>query len=387
MIYSGANTWDNFDGSSNPYRAKVIRPYRNFLIAMGITEDETEYPYLVHWSDPADPGTIPTSWDYSDPETLSGRVDIADTYGLVVDGMSLRDTFIVYKQDSIWIMSYVGGQYQFRVDKFSHTHGILAQDCVVDIGGRHVVLGDTTIYMHDGNQITNILDGAAADEFFRGIEQSKLTSSFLVHSREFEEVWVCYVPVTGTKVTKAYVYNYKTSVWSTRDLPESNYISLQIYAPNTATTSWPSSTVADSWDLDRERSWDFPSYKATADTPVSAGAKMYAMDYGTTADGTAFTSTLERTGLRVSDMGNFALVREVYPRVAGTGAIGVTVGAESPLLDAVGWGTEQTFTIGTSRKLDVTQSGELFAMRFSSAGGQRWRLSSYELDMVPIGEY
>jgi hypothetical protein len=387
LTYKSTQTWDNYDGSSHAYRAKVIRAYRNFLIALGIKENATEYPYLVHWSDPADPGTIPPSWDYSDPTTLSGRVDIADTRGYVVDGLSLRDVFVVYKQDSIWIMSYTGGQFQFRVDKFSHTHGILAQDCVVDIGGAHVVLGDGVVYMHDGQQVTNILDGKEADAFFRGIEQTMLSSCFLVHSREFEEVWICYVPVNGTQVTKAHVYNYKTGAWSTRDIPACRFMSLQIYAERQELDSWPASGSSYSWDADKSLSWDFQSYDPNADTPVAVGVDFYAMDEGTSADGTAFTSTLTRTGLRVADGGGQSLVREMYPRLGGQGSVSVTVGSESPLMDIVDWGSPQTFTIGANIKLDLTISGELFAVSFTSAGSERWRLSAYELDLVPIGMY
>src|SRR5262245_61859086 len=46
--------------------AKVIRAFGPTLIALNLVESGTSFPHLVRWSHPADPGTVPSSWDYTD---------------------------------------------------------------------------------------------------------------------------------------------------------------------------------------------------------------------------------------------------------------------------------------------------------------------------------
>ena len=58
------------------------------------------------------------------------------------------------------------------------------------------------------SSVVNVLDGRAADELFDRMNTKLISKCFLCHSKEFEEVWVCYAPVGETEVTKAYVFNY-----------------------------------------------------------------------------------------------------------------------------------------------------------------------------------
>ena len=84
--------------------AKVIKPFKNFLIALNMVEGGADYPYVVRWSTPADPGTVPTSWDYTDTTNDAGRVPLSEGGGGLVDGGALRDAFIIYREFSTYSM-------------------------------------------------------------------------------------------------------------------------------------------------------------------------------------------------------------------------------------------------------------------------------------------
>ena len=45
---------------------RIIRPFKNFLVAFNITLSSTVSPYKIKWSNPADPGSVPSSWDHPD---------------------------------------------------------------------------------------------------------------------------------------------------------------------------------------------------------------------------------------------------------------------------------------------------------------------------------
>ena len=387
LIYSGTNTWDDYDGADGEYRAKVIRSYRNFLFALGIQEGGTEYPYMVHWSNPADPGTIPDSWDYADPTTLSGRVDLADTAGYVVDAVPLKDVLVIYKEDSVWLASYIGGQYQFRFDKLGEAQGlgIYSTDCAVDIGGRHVVMGDGVVYMHDGNSVQNILKGRAAEALFANIDPEYYDLTFLMHCPCSTEVFIVYPPVGSSSCTRAYVYNYAENTWSWREFPSSNFAVAQVVS-DASTPSWPLSTDTTSWSSDPLASWDNRGYSPISDTIVAAGAKLWKFADIATYDGVNPVVMLERTGLRFGQGGQVALIRAVYPRIIG-GPVDVQVGSQMTLAGDITWEEAQSFDPDEDTKIDCTVAGALHAIRFKTDGGESWRLNGYELDIESIGEY
>jgi hypothetical protein len=387
LPYAGANSWDNYDGAAGSYRAKVIRSFRNFLFALGIEEGGTEYPYMVHWSDAADPGTVPASWDYTDPTNLSGRFDLADTKGFVVDALPLRDSLVIYKEDSVWLCSYVGGQYQFRFDIFGEAMGlgIYGQDCVVDIGDKHIVIGNNAIYMHDGVSVKNILRGKAAEALFAAIDPINYRLTHLVHNADRTEVWVCYPPLDATACTRAYVYNYMEGTWSWRTIPASYYASPQLIA-ETDLASWPSAGSTDSWDLDTSKSWDARNYNPTAATVVHTGAKLLKQSDSSLNQGNPYTCWLERTGLRLGEGGQISLIRDVYPRIVG-GPVQVQVGSQLTPDGVVTWDKAQTFDPETDTKVDVLRSGLYHAIRFKTTTGANWRLDGYELDIDSVGAY
>ena len=79
---------------ANTY-CKALRSYKNFLIALNITKTATNYPFMVKWSHPAVPGAVPSSWDETDPTKDAGEFDLAEGYDPIVDGLQLRESFIV----------------------------------------------------------------------------------------------------------------------------------------------------------------------------------------------------------------------------------------------------------------------------------------------------
>lgn len=376
-------TWDATDGTSKTYRAKVVRSFKNFLFALGVKDNGVEYPYLVHWSNPADAGTVPTSWDYADPTHDSGRVDLSDSSGFVLDGLALRDSFVIYKEDSIWLANFVGGQFIFQFHKLTDAYGLYAVDCAVDIGGRHVCVGDGVVYMHDGQTITNILEGRAADELFNNIAPDHYDRTFAAHNKMAREVWICY-PSVGSKVAdKALVYSYESGTWGKRSIPSMYFASPQIASGST--DSWPTAVAGGTWEDDTTKSWDGRSYSPIADTLMGCGSDLWKFEYQLCACGTPFPVSLERTGLKFWDGGKQVHLRAVYPIMEGE-AVSIQVGAQERVDGTINWKAAQTFTPGTNAKIDCRVTGEAFAIRLSCENREQWTLSAYEIDFELVGE-
>ena len=78
---------------------EALRPYRNFLVAMNISGPGGNDADYLQWSDAAAAGLPPQSWT---PEinNQAGNNVIGDTTGRIIDGLTLRGDFVIYKEDS-----------------------------------------------------------------------------------------------------------------------------------------------------------------------------------------------------------------------------------------------------------------------------------------------
>ena len=79
-------------------------------------EQTEEYRDKVWWSHPAEPfDGIPFSWrpTSEQPDSIAGYVNLGRG-GAIVGGESLRDSFVIYSEDAINVMDYVGDALGWR---------------------------------------------------------------------------------------------------------------------------------------------------------------------------------------------------------------------------------------------------------------------------------
>ena len=82
----------------------VMRSFKNMLVALDVTKSGVRYPYMVKVSHPADPGSVPVTWDITDSTKDALEYDISSGYGYIIDGMELRNSCMIYKTDGCFRM-------------------------------------------------------------------------------------------------------------------------------------------------------------------------------------------------------------------------------------------------------------------------------------------
>src|SRR5690606_37246891 len=192
---------------ANTY-ARSLRGCKQFLVALGITKDGVDYPFMVKWSHPADPGGVPISWEVNDPTVDAGVIDLAEGHDPIVDGLQLRDSFIIYKQASIWRMDFTGGPYVFQFRKVLGVSGALNRNCIVEVDGWHFVLTGSDVIMHDGQAATSILDKVSRRHLFQSIDVNNVGKCFVFKNPFMNEVFVCYPTIGSEWCNQAMVWNY-----------------------------------------------------------------------------------------------------------------------------------------------------------------------------------
>lgn len=364
---------------------KSLRAFKNYLIALNVTKSTTNYPYMVKWSHPADPGTVPASWDQTDPTKDAGEYDLAEGYDPIIDGLQLRDCFMIYKQSSIWRMDYIGGTYVFRFTKVLGSSGAMNRNCIAEADGVHVVLTGSDVIVHDGQAATSVLDKMTRRWLFQSIDVNGSGKCFVFANPFFNEVFICYPSIGSSSCDKAMVWNYKDKTVSFRDMPSINHAAA---GPIDSSLSGLWSADSDPWAADLTL-WDGPDIVPSTARVIMAPAttKLYMLDSSGSFDGSLPTSYLERRGLSFGMPEGMKLVRSIRPRIVGnTGmTVSVKVGSSDDPYAEPTWGPTMTHTIGTTVANNCLVAGRYISVRFETGTAYVWRLDSFDLDVELAG--
>jgi hypothetical protein len=365
---------------------KSIRSYKNFLIALNITKTTTNYPSMIKWSHPADPGSIPSSWDITDTTKEAGEFDLSDGSDAIVDGFPLRDYFIIYKESSTWRMAYTGGSFVFSFNKIFGMSGILNKNCMAEFDGWHLVVTGSDIIIHDGQSSTSVLDKQARRNFFQNLEAASRSKVFVFKNPYLNEIYIAYPKFGATSCNAALVYNYSDKTVTYRDLPNLNHAAYGFVDTSTNTT-WEADTGT--WDADLSL-WNGGDYTPDSARVVMASedVKLYLLDGSATSGTTTPTAYLERIGLAFDQPDTIKLIKGVRPRIYGTNGATVLIkigGTNDPYQQPTY--TIMTHTIGSTISNDCLVSGRYISIRFESGTAAQWRLDSYDFDVDQGGKW
>jgi len=374
--------------------AKVVRPYRNFLLAGNIDENggsgfEGE---LFRWSNQSDPGTVPTSWAYADPSVEAGRTTIGTSGEEIVDMAQLQDAMFIYKKNQTWMMQYVGGIFVFAFRPVFDQIGCLAANCVASFHGQHAVLTQDDFIVHNGTQIRQPLPRRWREWLFSTMDGDNYARSFLTVNYRRNEVWICFPETGNSGCNKALIWNWLDNTLQVRDLPSgTTHIALGKVTP-VANVSFdsdsPTFDLMDGAKFNDQESQGARRYMLLAD---AGKTQFYRMEQTNQFDGANFTSYVEREAVPLGresaqgimvDLQTTKYVRRLWPRITGTdgGEVTVRFGARDNPEDPISYTDTQTYTIGTTEFLNTRVNGRLIDIRFENMSNIEWTLSGYTID-------
>jgi hypothetical protein len=385
-------------------RAKIIRNYGSFLVAFNITDTGVNYPHLVQWSHPADPGTVPSSWAYSDPTKDGGRKDLPDVNsGEIKEALQLQDTMYVYKERSIWKMKFIGGRFimDFGSGPWLEGVGIIAARCVCVFadGSKHCVATKDDIIWHNGNAHESILTGRQRKTLFEQIDLNNVQRSFMfAHPRE-QEVWFCYPETGQTYPNKALVWKHekgKGAITFVDGVTFRNAVRGDI--EGASTEIWDSGT--DTWDMDTGPWSEIFRQQIVLCDPTAS--KLFQLDKSNTKNGTPFSPSIIRQGLGImgkkrngeiiEDIRVYKFVDSIWPKANGA-AFRIRVGYQDNINSGVTWQPYVSFNPSADRYVnpfsdeDLPGSGVLWSIEFSATTGAQWRLDGYKVDVHNVGVF
>ena len=350
---------------------------------------------------------VPMTWDETDLTNSAGFNDLVQMQAPIIDGATLGSNFLVYSQDQVWGMEFVGGTFIFNFRKLFDDAGVINQNCIQEVEGKHYVFDRDDIYVTDGNTRTSICDGRVRDYIFSGLDNSKTSECFVVHNALLEEVYFCYhsgddmaVYTDGVHCNRAAVYNYKEDVWTFQDLPnvvsgsQANIDSVTSYADATQTYA----NVGGSYHDQESPYKRHPLVVSRAGGGVT-GSKVYGIDLvddGSLAQEMDTTVSqdvlLERIGLDLDDMGiplaGYKVINRIYPQVStnnSNGNFGFSFGAADTAIAFPNYGSSTNFNALTDYKLDTRISGRYLSYRMTTDVPKDFAFSGMDVEVVVTG--
>lgn len=392
------------------YKCNVLRAYKDTLVALGVSKNGQLYPTMVKWSDLAGFGNPPGSWDPTSTTNSAGENIVNEMQHAIVDGLALRNSFIIYCTNSVWAMDYIGGDFIYDFTKLFDERGIMGPNCAVQVGGQHFVFDRNDIYVHDGVQPRSIVDLRNREFIFNALDTSKSHLCFVNHDARLSEIRFCYPssddlvgfgnPVTGCN--RAAVYNYANDTWTFDDLPN-------------VTSACRSSLISGkSWQSADEITWDsaegiFSTTEGDQNQHVLFASRS-APEVGLTeprlygcdlVKGGLLSTPIEletlkpafvqRTGLDLDSMGKnltqYTNLQAIWPQVAIEHPEDSywQFGANDLVNVEPTWSEELAFDPRVEGKIDINEAGKYLAYRFGCRGSGDFQLSGFDIQLIIRG--
>ena len=330
---------------------KSVSAFRTFLVGLNWQIGGVEYPNLVKWSTEASALSPPNTWLESDAVLDAGEYQLTDTPGKIIDGLPFGDSFLIYKEDSIYIMNYVGTPYIFSFKLLSPTIGLLAKNAVAEFEGGHFFIGNSDCYVTNGQQITALLPNKLRREMFSDLNGDNYEKVFVAADYARNEMLACYPSGVSTIPNKALIWNWKDNTFSLRDIPDLYHINSGIAAITTGTT-WNDHSEA--WNAGAGI-WGTGNYDNVLKNLVFAKPDYKADISGATAADPVVITSLSAHGLADSDL------------VSISGVVGMTeINAKTYYAKVTGYSTT-TFGLYSDSALTTTVDGSGYTA-YSSGG-------------------
>lgn len=367
---------DDMEGGITDFKAESVVNFNGFLMFGRTTENGFHFPQRIRWCQLQDM----TKWkNDEDGNGQAGWADLTDGVDWIQSMKQLGNYLVVYKERSIQVLSYVGGDLIFDKRPAIIGTGLLAPKAIIDLGTEHIFIGPDNIYSFDLMEPKIAGDNISKD-FFRLLNPSKshLTTSFYIE--EIPEAVFVFVSIYSTNglPDKALVYNVDTKAWSIRDLPMTAFGFYNLRYDKTI------DSIEEEID---SILWEIDSSTALANAPINLCADENGLIYVIEGNSQAGADLYGYAETKLFDFGRPDILKRVT-RVQlaisreGPYNLEVTIGTADNVDEPIKWYPPQYMKLDKTYPpwIDVDVTSRYFILRFGTRyANEPFKLTGYNI--------
>lgn len=411
------------------WTCRSLRAFGDFLIALNVTKPSTwvdpftsisqaggNFPNMVKWSDLTFDGNVPDSWDPDNPNTSAGENPLDQTNTPIVDGLPMRNLFLIYTENSIWGMEMTGTQSVFQWEQLFSTGGLLAPNCVVEVDGVHYAFGPTDIYKTDGVSKVSIVDKRNRETIYRNLNIANAEACFAQYIPHLDSVLFGYQSGDptfpwqgGSGCNAGALYDIANDTWGFLALPNITGFTManadSVYTYSSAPSGSTYANFGGSY-YDQQNTFRKSACAVSQALPVTAGgnqsvitnSRLLGYDFMTLGwMGYTYLAEVnqpafvQRTGMALDQMGSnlttYKRIRRIFPLVTcyDSVPIQVTIGYSNTPSGAVTWGQPISYDPAIQYKCDTITGGRYLALQFTVPTPVDFEIAGFDCDISDGG--
>ena len=309
-------------------------------------------------------------------------------------------------------MEFVGGTFLFNFRKLFTDSGLINQNCVVEVEGKHFCFDNADIYVHDGTTRKSICDERVKNFIFQGLNALKKNRCFVHHDPNLNEIYFCYVSgdelvgfPNAERCNRAAVYNYRKDTWSFVDLPNvssATVMNLNTVETYAGSTGLPYDTTGGSY-YDQEDSFNrhvvFVGEDLAADGITSD--KIYGLDLSDEGS-IAFPldteatkgAVFERVGIDLDQASRgvgvrgYKVLTRIYPQAQTNNTnklLTLEFGASDTPSTAPTFSAPVSYNTETDHKIDSRAAGRYLSYRVTIPDTKDFEFSGFDFEVTATG--
>ena len=184
-------------------RGVIVTPER-FAVCFGCAGESRR----VGWSGQEDY----TEWNFSSATTTAGFVDL-DTQSKIVMAAPVREGTLIFTEEEVWLMKYVGLPYIYGFERIGFGCGLISPKSFASFSGRCIWMSSNGFWIFDGGYVKPLPSDVSNYVLQDMDPEAGLLYTHGSENGTFNEVWFWY-PSTGNSTPDQYVcYNYMEGWW------------------------------------------------------------------------------------------------------------------------------------------------------------------------------
>ena len=185
--------------------SEIVITAKDHVVFMNNTENGGDAPARASWSN------IGKIDDYTGG--TAGYQDLTDDESWIIAAEQLSsNTWAIYKERSIIVMEWVGGQTPFRFTTMVKGQTCAGKSCVLNVDGIHYVIGLRDLYKYVGDKTVTRFDTKIKRDFFNSVNYTYFLRSFILYIESEDEIQF-WIPTASDYPDDIYCLDRVLEVW------------------------------------------------------------------------------------------------------------------------------------------------------------------------------